>query len=163
MKKIIYCLLISMLFWNCAHQITRTGYNVKKSDYKYCDVVIQKFTTVSDTKAKKIGEIELGESGFSASCGELEALNILKGEACAIKANLIIITDEKRPDFWSSCYRCKAEFYKYDSSNSYYEMENDQDYNQQELQQRVSDDRKRNTTTAIISIVAGILCVILLL
>jgi hypothetical protein len=42
-------------------------------------------------------------------------------------------------------------------------MENDQDYNQQELQQRVSDDRKRNTTTAIISIVAGILCVILLL
>ncbi len=162
MKKIIYFSLISLLFCNCAHQITRSGYHVRKSDYKFCEVAIQKFKAISDTNAKQIGEISLGESGMSSFCSEEDAINILKNEACAIDADLIIIVEEKRPDFWSTCYRCRAKFYKFDTSTSHEVMKDDQEYNQDKLQQRVSDDRKRNTTTVIISIAAGILSGLLL-
>lgn len=162
MKRIIYCLLISLLFWNCAHRITRTGYQVKKSDYKFCEVVIQRFTTISDTVAKKIGEIELDDSGVSTSCSEVDAINILKGEACALNADLIIIVWESRPGLGSTCYSCKAEFYKFDTSTSIKGIENDQDYNQDKLQQRVSDDRKRNTIVFIGSLVAVILLFLLM-
>ena len=110
MKPIIYTLLIGLFFTSCSHRIVRTGYQVNKSDYENCDVIIKRNTEISDTVAIKIGEIKLGETGFSVACSEEHAVKILKNEACAIDADLIIITEENRPDLWSSCYRGLADF-----------------------------------------------------
>lgn len=95
MKRILFLLLAILLFSNCSHRIVRTGYQNKKSDYSSCDVVIKKDTFVADTLATKIGEIKLGDSGLSVVCSEGHAINILKNEACAINADLIVITKEK--------------------------------------------------------------------
>lgn len=162
MKKVLYLLISVLLLSGCSHRIVRTGYKARKSDYRTCDVVITKDTSAVDLQAAKLGEIRLGESGFSVACSEKHAIDILKGEACAINADLIVITDEKRPDFWSSCYRCSADFYRLD--NSYHEtnFESDEDFASQEVRKRVSKDRSRNASLAIGSAVVGALFALLL-
>jgi|TARA_B110000977_G_C10711094_1_gene351316 hypothetical protein len=157
MKQIIYTLLVGFIFMSCSHRVLRTGYQVKKSNYKNCDIIIKKKTELSDTLALKIGEIKLRDFGISIACSEEHAIKILKNEACTIGADIIIITNENRPDLWSSCYRCKAEFYKYKALQPKKTIYNDFRYDPQEVKNRVSKDRKQNTIVAIGSVLAGIL------
>ena len=109
---------------------------------------------VSDS-VQKVGEIRLGESGFSVTCSEADAIEILKNEGCALKANIINITEETRANLWSSCYRCKADFYRY--SNPEFTAQNDKIYNSEDIKNRVSKDRGKNTLIVIGSVVAGFL------
>lgn len=155
MNKLFYFLIAVLLFSNCTHLIVRTGYKVKKSDYKTCEVVIKKNIVVSDTLAIKIGEVKLGESGFSVACSEEHAISILKGEACAINADLIIITEENRPDFWSSCYRCRAQFYQFNTKDIAQNVKSDETFNTSKVKDRVTNDRIRNTALFIGSGVIG--------
>lgn len=163
MKRVIYFLLIGLFFTNCGHKIVRTGYRASKSDYKNCDVTIKKNTEISDSLAIKIGEIKLGESGFSVACSEEHAVKILKNEACAINADLIIITEENRPDLWSSCYRCRADFYQYNDTIAEETIQNDKTYESENVKQRVLKDRNKNTVVAIGAVIAGVLLGLFLL
>ena len=156
MRRVICIVFISAVFTSCSHRIVRTRYTVSKSDYVPCDVVIKKNISISDTVATKIGEIKLGETGFSVACSEGHAINILKEEACTIMADLIVITEEKRPDLLSSCYRCRASFYKYHNSILVEKVQVDENFNPDIIKQRVSKDRGRNTLIAILSVLAGI-------
>jgi hypothetical protein len=63
--------------------------------------------------AKKLGEAKFGDSGFSTDCDFNS--NLIKARVLARKngANIVKITEKKAPDFWSSCYRLKIEFYLY--------------------------------------------------
>jgi len=161
MRRILFFLIAGLLLSSCTHRIVRTGYHVKKSDHITCDVPIKKDIVISDTLATKIGEIKLGESGFSVVCSEEHAINILKGEACAIKADLIVITEETRPDLWSSCYRCRANFYKFIRTENKGIVENDEKYEIQNLKSRVSNDRMRNTAIGIGAFLVGFLFAIM--
>ncbi|MDX9773702.1 MAG: hypothetical protein RBT02_09850 [Bacteroidales bacterium] len=108
---------------------------------------------------KKVGEIKLGESGFSITCSEEHALELLRKEACSVNATIINIVEESRPDLLSSCYRCRAEFYINTDDNITYQS--DEQYNSSNVDKRVSDDRIRNTFIAIGTI--GLSCVLLFL
>ncbi len=157
MKKMMYLLIVGLLFSNCSHRIVRTGYQIKKSDYTTCDVAIKKTTSIPDSLVTKIGEIKLGESGLAVACSEKHAIDILKGEACAINADLIIITEEKRPDFWSSCYRCRAEFYQFNSTDYDIDIKSEEIYSKKNVQDRVSKDRMKNAFMAVGAVTAGFL------
>jgi hypothetical protein len=109
-----------------------------------------------------IGEVKLGDSGFSVACSEEHAINILRGEACAINADLIIITEENRPDLWSSCYRCRAEFYRFNKSDNNKDIKSDEIYDPRNIQDRVSRDRLKNTAIAIGSTAIGFIIGLLL-
>jgi hypothetical protein len=115
MKRLLYLLIFCIFFTNCKHQISRIGYDVdtKSSTYATCDIEIKKFEIISDSVATKIGTIKLSDSGFSNSCSEADAIVILKNEGCALNADFINISKEKKPDNDSKCYRCRADFYKY--------------------------------------------------
>jgi hypothetical protein len=115
MKRLIYFIIICLLFVSCKHQISRIGYNVdtKSPSYADCNITIKKFETIPDSVATKIGKVKLSDSGFSKRCSEEDAVVILKKEGCALKADFINISKESRPDSVSNCYRCSAEFYKY--------------------------------------------------
>ncbi|MBW8330963.1 MAG: hypothetical protein K0M40_03000 [Prolixibacteraceae bacterium] len=154
MKKIILYSLLFLTFTSCSHRIIRTGYQVNKSDYSDCDIVIKKQMLVSDS-VQKVGEIKLGESGFSVACSEADAIEILKREGCALKADIINITEETRSDLWSSCYRCKADFYSY--LNPEFKAQSDEIYNSEDVKNRVSKDRGNNTLILVGSVVAGFL------
>jgi hypothetical protein len=125
-------------------------------------VIIKKNISIADTLATKIGEVKLGDSGFSVACSEEHAINILRGEACAINADLIIITEENRPDLWSSCYRCRAEFYRFNKSDNNKDIKSDEIYDPRNIQDRVSRDRLKNTAIAIGSTAIGFIIGLLL-
>ena len=162
MKKLIYFTLASLLFSNCTHRIVRTGYDISKSDYRYCNIAIRKEIPVADTTMFKIGEIRLGETGFAVACSEQHAIDILRSEACALNADVIFITEENRPDLWSSCYRCKAVFYKYKNREQDQLIQSDEVYRNASIEQRVSRDRKRNTAIIVGSVISGLLIGLLL-
>lgn len=102
-----------ILFSACTNRIVRTGYDVNKSDYKESTAAIIRAGEHIDTIAVKVGEIKLGDSFFAISCSEDYAINILKNEGSALNADLIVITEEKKPGVSNHCYRCRAEFYKF--------------------------------------------------
>lgn len=151
LKNSLKVIGLIILMSSCSHKIVRTGYEVNKSDYAECEVNIIKFKSF-DGNVEKLGDIKIGETGFSTACSEAHAIEILKNEACALNADLINIIEESRPDAWSSCYRCTAEFIKADSSLQIAESE----YYQPEIvDERVEKDRKQNTALVIVSIVVG--------
>ena len=104
---------------------------------------------------EKVGEVKLGESGFSTSCSEERALEILKKEACSLNADIINIIEERRPDVMSSCYRCRAEFYRYTDPELV--IQSDESYHPAYVTQRVAKDKKNNTAMVVSGVVIGVL------
>ena len=160
MKKLIFYLLIALAFSGCKHRVVRIDYDLKKSDYGQCFISIKRDFTPSDSIAFKVGEILLGETGFSVACSEKRAIKLLQDEGCALGADLINITKEKRPDGWSSCYRCTAEFYKFKDSSI--QIASDPTYQNNNVDQRVSKDRKRTGGLILGTVVVAAAIVLLI-
>jgi len=59
----------------------------------------------------KVGSIKAGDSGLSTQCSYYEVLEILITKARAEGANLLKITQWRRPDNWSTCDRITADIY----------------------------------------------------
>jgi hypothetical protein len=138
---------------SCSHRIVRNGYDVKKADYRNCDIEITKNLLPTDS-LQKVGEIKLGESGLAVACSEAHAIEILKNEACALNAHIVNITEETRPNAWSSCYRCRAEFYRY-TNQAKMAIQSEAFYNPENVKKRVSQDRGRNTAYAVGAVAIG--------
>ena len=113
MSQILSFLIVIILFSSCSYDIVRKGYKPIDETAINCEIIIKKDTIISDTIAKKIGTVKLHDGGFTVKCSEDLAVKMLKKEACSINADIIVITEERRPDILSSCYRCNADFYKY--------------------------------------------------
>ncbi len=157
MNRTFPFLILIFLFSSCSHRIVRTGYSDVNPENSNCVVVIKKQMVIPST-LKKVGEIKLGDSGFSISCSEDQALEILKKEACSLNAGIINIAEESRPDIISSCYRCRAEFYiNVDDKMTY---QSDKQYNSGNINNRVSADHVRNTFIAIGAIGLSVLLLI---
>tara|TARA_B100001109_G_C18862793_1_gene474997 strand:- start:4023 stop:4520 length:498 start_codon:yes stop_codon:yes gene_type:complete len=149
----ILILFSALLFLSsCSHKISRTGYTLDKSQHKDCEIPIKKNYTVNESEAQLVGKIKLSDTGFSTSCNEEKALAILKGEACAKEADLIVITEETRPNFGSSCYRCEAEFYRFTSEEKP-KIKSDAD--SYDLALRTTEDKKKNKTLFWVSFAIG--------
>lgn len=125
--------------------MTRTGYDKPIADLTKCDIPIKKFHTLNPEEIDKIGTLTLKDNGFTVGCTEVKAMEVLNTEACAINADLIVITEETRSDFQSSCYRCTAEFYRFKADSSQVIARSIQtDYDNYDAQKRTVEDKKRN-------------------
>jgi hypothetical protein len=158
MKKFFSLLILLFIISGCSHRIVRSGYSKTNSEYSNCDVIIKKQMDIPPS-LKKVGEIKLGDSGVSISCSEEHALALLRKEACSLKANIINIVQESRPDLLSSCYRCKAEFYINTDVNTSYQT--DSQYNSSNVNSRVTDDHIRNTFIVVGAIGVTVLIILL--
>lgn len=72
-------------------------------------IVLEKGLSVPE-KAKKLGSIKMGDA-MRFNCGFDKTLEALKEKAAEKHGNLISITEIKKPDVWSTCYRMKADVY----------------------------------------------------
>ncbi|RXG17650.1 hypothetical protein DSM03_102527 [Leeuwenhoekiella aestuarii] len=61
----------------------------------------------------KVGSLRFQDSGFSTDCSFNSLLNKARIEARKNGANIVKVTDTKKPDLWSSCYRLQIDLYRY--------------------------------------------------
>jgi hypothetical protein len=141
-KKMVFVSLL-LIVTSCTHIITREGYEINKTKInEKCEIQIVKEMVLDTAKGKIIGKVKDGDSGFSFACGEDDAIEIFKKEACNIGANIIDITEEKRADWLSSCYRATALLIK---SNNVIEESKIEKMDSLSIKERVKTDQNRNT------------------
>lgn len=160
MKNIFFLLIGLFFISSCSHRIVRKGYARSTASNGNCEVSIKKDFEVTENFTK-LGDIKLGESGFSARCTEEHAMEILKREACALDADLVNITREVRADIMSSCYRCSATFYKATNAENKVAVASDARYDNKNVEKRVRRDRNTNTGWIIAGIVTGVVLAVL--
>ena len=59
-----------------------------------------------------IGDLKIGDSGFSTDCGYTTVMEEAKTHAKNSGANLIHLTEVKKPSSGSTCYKIKAKLYR---------------------------------------------------
>ncbi|MDQ1266482.1 MAG: hypothetical protein QG635_1634 [Bacteroidota bacterium] len=109
--KLFFLLSLIIVLAGCSHKINKNYYVKTVTPASDCSPIVIKGGSDLIQKEKILGKINLGDTGFSVNCSKKKAFLILKEEACKLGANLINIIKESRPNFWSSCFRCQAEFY----------------------------------------------------
>lgn len=107
----VFVLAATFFVMGCSAGVSRQGYTLSKECVpSNCSVLVLGYEAFNETRMERLGSIEMYDTGFSIWCDEEYVLNRMKNEACALGADIVNITDEKYPDFWSSCYRAKADF-----------------------------------------------------
>lgn len=66
----------------------------------------------SIVEGEVVGSIRVKEAGLSINCSQADVWARMREEARKAGANVVLITESKRPDAWSSCYRAEADFYQ---------------------------------------------------
>lgn len=114
MKKCWIVFPFMLLLFSCTHKITRFGYKPAENIHNTNCVVqiVSEGQLLIDSTYTELGKVRLGDKGFSTRCGSAEAKEILRNEACALNANTVVITDAIDPDIISTCFRCRATFYR---------------------------------------------------
>lgn len=114
MKKAITLILFSAIILQSCSPKIRT--NLSNSSYQPLEseseiVVIEQNDQVPEN-SKLIGDLKIGDSGFSTDCGYTKVMDEAKITARKSGANLIHLTEVKKPNFGSTCYRIKAKLYR---------------------------------------------------
>ena len=133
MQKIALGLLIVLIscLLGCHASITRSGYGINdlQTNLSPCtDIIIKKNASFPEDIATVVGKIKAGESGFSFVCSEEYVLGIFRKDACALRANIVNIIEEKQPNFWSTCYRAKADLLRCKDKNVLANIKSDPQY-----------------------------------
>lgn len=82
-------------------------------------VLVLDETSTSGISGIEIGSLRSGDNGFSIHCSYADVIERLKQMARQNGANIIKITEHKKPDNKSSCDRIKARIYKVDDIRAY--------------------------------------------
>ncbi|MEI7503652.1 MAG: hypothetical protein WCJ61_10250 [Paludibacter sp.] len=119
MKKLVPITLISILFLlsSCAPKIiTSITKNYAALDSTQ-EVKVIELTEEVPLQSELLGEVKIGDSGFTNKCDLPTVLAAAKLEARKVGGNAIKITSHHIPDYASSCHRISANIYKVSSFN----------------------------------------------
>lgn len=84
---------------------------------KVQDVVIIPIEKRPPVNAKHLGSIKILDGGFKINCGYERTMDQAREKASKLGGNIVKITELKKPDLWSTCYRLWADVY-YSSNTS---------------------------------------------
>ena len=104
-----------------------------------------------------LGTIKAYDTGFSVNCDEEEVLSRLIEEACSVGADIVNITEEKQPNWWSSCYRAKAELIRLRDREKLSTLKSDSRYAPRNVAERSRESRERIQEAVGAGIMGGIL------
>jgi hypothetical protein len=113
MKKLFFLTSI-LLFVSCSTSISTklasTNYQ-KLSDEN--QIIMLEKTDVLPDKSVFIGDVKIGDSGFTTDCGYNQVLSDVTTTARNAGANIVQIVQLKKPSaLGSTCYRMKAKMYR---------------------------------------------------
>lgn len=129
---------------SCGYRKFRAGYDVKEypKEIKKVPIYYSSSGYDKDSNMRVIGMLKLEDTGFTTNCHEDDAHNLLRKEATALNADLIIIYNELRADKKSTCYRCTADFIKKIDQDVAIQFE--VDLKTTSVEDRVKKDKKNN-------------------
>lgn len=148
--------VVLSIFTGCVPKVTRMGYEAGPVQIKdSCVIAIKKADDFDSSKVQKLGSIDVGEASMAKHCNEREILNLLRREACGLGANVVNITEEKRPDAASTCYRARADFLKITDSALLATVGSDSIYSDWKVEARVAMSQERNSQTLVAALITG--------
>ena len=102
-------LVLSFVISSCAPSVSVTKFNEKRPPKPAEDKIFVFFNTdkLSD-KCVPLGEISVYDAGLAVNCGFYDVLFKAMDQAKEIGADAIKVTEVKKPDLLSTCYRIKA-------------------------------------------------------
>lgn len=103
--------LLVFFLYSCSPRITTSlSKNYNPLDYKE---EVRIFNISDDLSASELlGEVKIGDTGFSTHCDYNTVIEAAKLEARKSGGNAIKIISHQAPDFHSSCHRITAQIYK---------------------------------------------------
>ncbi len=113
MKHSIMILIIGIIFQSCMPKVRSA-----LSDMKYepieegREIFIIGLGEEVPENSNYVGELKVGDSGFSTDCGYEKVTEEAKDVARKSGSNLILLTEIKEPNFGSTCYRIRAKMYR---------------------------------------------------
>jgi hypothetical protein len=150
---LVSILLTAFLLASCTHKVFRKEYRFGVGGQVIMPAVISH--SLQPDSATLLGRVELSDGWWVVECSEQAAVRILRTEAHQLKADVISVVSEKRPDFNSSCYRCVAEFYRLHRGGD--ALKQPDYYSYDAIRARTKKDRRRNLITGISAASIGIL------
>ena len=112
-KTIILFVLGTLILQSCSPKIKA---NLSTESHPPLDsdteILIIKQDEQVPEKSIFIGDLKIGDSGFSTDCGYTKVMDDAKNMAKNSGANLIHLTEVKKPSSGSTCYRIKAKLYR---------------------------------------------------
>lgn len=145
----------------CEVGINREGYSLNDTDFvdmSVCNVRVKDSYKYDQADVKLLGKINAYDAAFSTECNEDQVLMIFRREACGLGADLINITKEYQPDFWSTCYRAEAELLQFNDKLKLFSITSDPKYDWDlvvERSRKAEIREKRVITGAIIGGAVG--------
>jgi len=140
----------------CSASIRRHGYAVPEGQPRAdCAMPIRNDPTLDLSGFDVVGRIEAGDGGFSTDCDEEVVLREFARDACHLGADLINVTEEKRPDFWSTCYRAKADFLRRKDRDGP-PLASDEKYAPRDVHERAQETHRRNRDVILNGAAAGV-------
>lgn len=120
---ILGSVLITFFLFSCGPRVvTNLAHRYETLDYK-AKVVILDLDEAIPSEAEELGEIKLGDTGFSIKCSYDVVIERLKFEARKVGGNALKITAHKSPSLASSCHRITAKILRISNVDTY---ENDE-------------------------------------
>jgi hypothetical protein len=149
---------VGVIVSGCKSGITRVGYQLpagaETQKLDKCPIAIQDNVKYDTNEVQVLGSIHSYDTGFSTDCDEAYTLDIFCREGCMLGADIINITEDKQPDFWSTCYRARAEFLRFKDRDKAQKLYSHARYAPQLIIDR-SVKSGRRTRDVIIGTVAG--------
>ncbi|MGC1631892.1 MAG: hypothetical protein WA749_07240 [Gelidibacter sp.] len=112
-KTSILFVLGALILQSCSPKIRA---NLSTETHQALDSETQILIIKPDEKVPEnsifVGDLKIGDSGFSTDCGYTKVMDEAKSNAKNSGANLIHLTEVKKPNLGSTCYRIKAKLYR---------------------------------------------------
>ncbi|MGS2741659.1 hypothetical protein [Sinomicrobium sp. M5D2P17] len=92
----------------CSPKIKTNITSARNVSDRDVDVIVLGLEEESPSEAVELGNIKIGDTGFTTNCDWEETLQKIKEEARKVGGNVVKITEHKIPGFASSCHRIEA-------------------------------------------------------
>lgn len=115
MKHLFITIWTIIILAGCSPKITSSLTSARPPLSKDVEVTILEADDPVPEKAEVLGQIKIGDTGFTTKNGNYAAvLNIARDQARQAGGNVVKITEHKSPDLFSSIHRIKADILRVD-------------------------------------------------
>lgn len=105
-------IILGMILASCAAAVQTSIYDRSLATRPPgCDLVVVPPTESIVGRGRVIGEMKVGDSGFSVNCDFDNAMRLLRRKACAVGADGVHLWLVFEPSIVSTCYRVHARFF----------------------------------------------------